>query len=285
MIKRWIGLLLIFIGFSPVVDAQELYVFTEPASNMPKNSVGLRVTNEGMFEPSFANRTMIEGMVGLNKNLMFHLQGFASNMSGGYKVEGGSIYAKYRFLSFDDTHSHFRAAAYGRVSTSNRTMYSEDINLEGDNSGWQVGLIFTQLIHKLALSATMGYSSTFKKQDDILYFDPNMAIHSSIPMFRKMPDEMLNYSLSSGYLVLPFVYKNYNQPNLNLYFEVLGKTNPANGNSYLDLAPALQVILNSKTRIDLGYRFQVTGNMPNRYLKNMYLARVEFNFFNALTKK
>lgn len=282
MIKRWIGLLLIFIGFSPVVDAQELYVFTEPASNMPKNSVGLRVTNEGMFELSFANRTMIEGMVGLNKNLMFHLQGFASNMSGGYKVEGGSIYAKYRFLSFDEAHSHFRAAAYGRISTSNRAMYSEDINLEGDNSGWQGGLIFTQLIHKLALSATLGYSKAFDK--DKLLYGTGMN-HSMASSTMIAPNQMLNYSLSSGYLLLPFVYKNYNQPNFNLYFEVLGKTNPANGNSYLDLAPAVQVILNSKTRIDLGYRFQATGNMPNRYLKNMYLARIEFNFFNALIKK
>jgi len=66
---------------------------------------------------------------------------------------------------------------------------------------------------------------------------------------------------------------------------VLGKTNPVNGRSYVDFAPALQLILNSKTRIDVGYRFQAAGNMESRYLKNMYLARVEFNFFNALSKK
>ncbi|TCC93815.1 hypothetical protein EZ428_03320 [Pedobacter frigiditerrae] len=287
MIRKLIGLLLVFIGFNQSAFAQELYVFTEPASNMPKNSIAIRLTNEGMFKPSFTNRTIVEGMVGLNKSLMFHLQGFMSDMDGKYRVEGGSFYAKYRFLSMDNDHSHFRGALYGRVSTSKRDMVSEDINLEGDNSGWQGGLVFTQLIHKLALSATLGYSSTFKKQEDMLYFDPGMMFHSPTPMFMamKMPNEMFNYSLSSGYLLLPFVYKNYNQPNFNLYFEVLGKTNPANGNSYLDLAPAIQVILNSKTRIDVGYRFQATGNMPNRYLKNMYLARIEFNFFNALSKK
>ncbi|RZJ76078.1 MAG: hypothetical protein EOO47_18940 [Flavobacterium sp.] len=256
---------------------------------MPKNSIALRLTNEGMFKPNFTNRTIVEGMVGLNKNLMFHLQGFASDMDGKYKVEGGSLYAKYRFLSIDNEHSHFRGAAYGRISTSSRKMMSEDINLEGDNSGWQGGLVFTQLIHKLALSATVSYSDAFERKGDVYYFDPSMYLHSPMPMPIQItmihPEEMFNYSLSSGYLLLPFVYKNYNQPNFNLYFEVLGKTNPTNGNSYLDLAPAVQVILNSKTRIDLGYRFQATGNMPNRYLKNMYLARVEFNFFNALSKK
>ncbi len=260
-------LFFVLLLFGAKLSAQELYVFTEPASNMPSKSLGIRLTNEGMFKPDFRSRTVAEAMVGLNKNLMFHVQGFLSDMDGRYRLEGGSVYTKYRFLSIDDAHSHFRAAAYGRVSTSKRPTYTEDINLEGDNSGWQGGLVFTQLVHKLALSATVGYGQSFESKD------------KALASFNQ-PDQMLNYSLSSGYLLLPFVYKNYNQPNFNLYVELLGKTNPASGNSYVDLAPALQLILNSKTRIDLGYRFQLSGNMENRYLKNMYLARVEFNFFN-----
>lgn len=269
---REILILLLFFAMGRTATAQELYVFTEPASNMPAKSIGVRLTNEGMFEPTFTNRTMGEVMVGVNKYLMFHVQGFLSDMDGNYRFEGGSLYAKYRFLSLDDAQSHFRVAAYGRISTSKRPTFTRDINLEGDNSGWQGGLIFTQLIHKLALSATLGYSQVFENTD------------RQVPGTHQ-PDQMLNYSLSSGYLLLPFVYKNYGQPNFNLYFEVLGKTDPTSGNSYLDLAPAVQVILNSQTRIDLGYRFQATGNMAHRYLKNMYLARVEFNFFNALSKK
>jgi hypothetical protein len=239
---------------------------------MPAKSIGIRLTNEGMFRPSFNTRSIAEVMVGMNKNLMFHAQGFFSDMDGNYRLEGGSVYAKYRFLSIDDTHSHLRAAVYGRISSSRRPTYTQDINLEGDNAGWQGGLIFTQLLHKLALSATLGYSQVFEQR--------SKALAGTI-----QPDQMLNYSLSSGYLLLPFVYKNYNQPNFNLYVEMLGKTDPVRGNSYFDLAPALQLILNSRTRIDLGYRFQVAGNMPDRYLKNMYLARVELNFFNVLNKK
>ncbi|MFD0940376.1 hypothetical protein [Pedobacter boryungensis] len=269
MIKKIIAFALIIIGANQMVNAQELYVYTEPASNMPSKSIGIRLANEGFFSPDFRSRSVGEMMIGLNKNLMFHAQGFVSDMDGKYRLEGGSFYAKYRFLSIDETQSHFRGAAYGRISTSKRPTYTEDINLEGDNSGWQAGLIFTQLIHKLALSATFGYSEAFESKNKQLAGMPE-------------PDKMLNYSLSSGYLVLPFVYKNYNQPNFNVYLELLGKTNPANGNSYLDLAPALQLILNSRTRIDLGYRFQVAGDIQNRYLKNMYLAKVEFNFFNVL---
>ncbi|PIH05065.1 hypothetical protein CS542_00225 [Pedobacter sp. IW39] len=43
------------------------------------------------------------------------------------------------------------AAVFGRVSTSKRPTYTEDINLEGDNSGVQGGIVVTQLLHKLAL--------------------------------------------------------------------------------------------------------------------------------------
>ncbi|MBB5623090.1 hypothetical protein HDE69_004173 [Pedobacter cryoconitis] len=256
------------LGGSLRAGAQELYVFTEPASNMAAKSIGVRITNEGIFNGG-GNRTMPEVMFSFNKNLMTHFQGFFSDMDGKYRLEGGSVYAKYRFLSIDDTQRHLRAAVFGRVSTSKRPTYTEDINLEGDNSGVQGGIVVTQLLHKLALSGTLSYTKAFDVE--------SQRVPGTL-----QPDQMIGYSLSSGYLVLPFVYKNYNQPNFNVYFEMLGKTNPANGKSYLDLAPALQVILNSRTRIDLGYRFQVAGDMAGRYNKNMYLVRAEFNFFNVL---
>jgi len=268
--KRIFLLALMMTGVYTSVSAQELYVFTEPASNMPKKSIGVRITNEGMFNyPGYVSRTIPEVMIGFNKNLMMHAQAFFSDMDGKYRLEGGSLYAKYRFLSLDEAHSHFRASAFGRVSTSKRPTYTRDINLEGDNSGVQGGLIFTQLLHKLALSSTLGYAHAFENNDRQIAGMPQ-------------PKNMLSYSLSSGYLVLPVVYKDYKQPNFNVYLELLGKTDPSSGQSYLDIAPALQMVLNSTTRIDFGYRFQATGNMDNRYTKNMYLLRAEFNFFNVL---
>lgn len=268
--RRIFVLALMVIGGYTNGFTQELYVFTEPASNMPTKSIGVRLTNEGMFNnPGFVSRTIPEVMIGFNKNLMMHMQGFMSDMDGKYRLEGGSLYAKYRFLSLDEAQSHFRAAAFGRVSTSKRPTYTRDINLEGDNSGLQGGLVFTQLLHKLALSSTLGYAHAFENSERQI---------TGMPQSKNM----LSYSLSSGYLVLPVVYKDYKQPNFNVYLELLGKTDPGSGQSYLDIAPAIQVILNSTTRIDFGYRFQAAGNMDNRYTKNMYLLRAEFNFFNVL---
>lgn len=276
-------ILLLLLGTG--VKAQELFVFTEPASNMPAKSVGIRLANQGQVSPDFQSRSTAEVMVGFNKRFMTHLQGFFSDADGKYRYEGTSLYGKYRFFSSDGLRSHSRAAAYLRISDSKRQAISEDINLEGDNSGYKGGLVFTQLLHKLALSGNIAYSRTFHRAQ----YTPAMG---EMPMpgmpgseeLSNMPAarQLISYSLSSGYLVLPIRYKDYNQPNFNAYFEVLGSTNPETGHSYLDFAPAVQVIINSLTRIDLGYRFQVSGDMLNRYNKNMYMAKLEFNLFNVL---
>ena len=276
-------ILLLLLGTG--VKAQELFVFTEPASNMPAKSVGIRLSNQGQISPDFQSRSTAEAMIGFSKGFMTHLQGLFSDADGKYRYEGTSLYGKYRFFSSDGLRSHSRAAAYLRISDSKRQAFSEDINLEGDNSGYMGGLVFTQLLHKLALSGNVAYSRTFHRAkyapttgEMPMPGMPGSEDLSNMPAAR----QLISYSLSSGYLVLPIKYKNYNQPNFNAYFEVLGSTNPDTGHSYLDFAPAVQVIINSLTRIDLGYRFQVSGDMVNRYNKNMYMAKVEFNLFNVL---
>jgi hypothetical protein len=265
--------------------AQELYVNTEPASNMPANSLGIRLTNKffnmehsgdvGMrFEP--------EVMWGVNKKLMVHVLGYASNMmQSSIRAEGGSIYAKYRFLSLDQQHAHFRMAAYVKGSVVDNPYYpvmpdgthamrpydNKELDLEGATSGVNGGIIATQLLHKLALSTTLGYSRYMNNVKDNI---PENFSRNSV-----------NYSLSAGYLVLPVKYKSFQQTNLNLYLELLGKTNGEGlgRGSYLDIAPAIQFIFNSTTRLDLSYRTQLTGDMP-RNTFNSFLIRFEHNIFN-----
>jgi hypothetical protein len=74
---------------SSTAKSQELFVFSEPASNMPSKAIGIRLTNEGMSQSGFVNRTIPEVMIGFNKNLMGHAQAFFSDMDGRYRLEGG----------------------------------------------------------------------------------------------------------------------------------------------------------------------------------------------------
>jgi hypothetical protein len=260
-----------------IANAQELYVSTEPASNMPSKSIGIRLNNEIM--PSYTNKAQgvnnaqvmyrlnPEIMIGISKKWMAHINLYASNMhQNSYKFEGAEVYTKFRFLSFDQVHSHFRVAAYGKASLINNPIQYNDINLTGDNSGLGGGIVATQLIHKLAISFTGGYARSMNNTEN------------SLSKFQ--PKDALNYSLSFGLLTFPIKYTSYNQPNVNLYVEFLGKANPVTNEQYIDIAPAIQVILKSRLRIDLGYKKQLTGNML-RINTQEFFVRLEYNIFNA----
>jgi len=247
--------------------SQELYVNTEPASNMATHSLGIRVEDQGFFSPQYKSRESLEVMYGASKSLMLHASLYTSDFYQNQQhFEGGSVYAKYRFLSVDSVQRHFRGAFFAKLSGINNPIPNQEITLEGDNSGLQTGVVFTQLLHKLALSGSVSYLHAF---DNFGGYD--------LPVSNAK--NAIGYTLSTGYLLLPKVYKNYSQTNVNVYAELLGKTNPGYGQSYLDLAPAVQFIFNTLIRLDFSYRVPLYNSMV-RNTERMYLVRLEYNLFN-----
>src|SRR6185312_5944066 len=115
----------------------------------------------------------------------------------------------YRFYSNDEVHRHFRMAAFAEASYSRNPFYYGDINLDGDNSGVQAGLIATQLLNKLAVSGTTSLVKVFRNKE-------------KMPMPPDYSQAALYYSLSAGYLLLPLHYTDYKQTNLNGYLEAIG---------------------------------------------------------------
>ncbi|MEO8174017.1 MAG: hypothetical protein ABI581_13070, partial [Sediminibacterium sp.] len=116
-------------------QAQELYIFSEPASNMPAHSLSIKQTAKGLRNQYIGNaesRHTTEFMFGVNKNLMLHAANTFSNMySSNLRWESVRVYGKYRFLSNDGMFSHFRMAAFIEGSYSlSREMYDE-LSLEG----------------------------------------------------------------------------------------------------------------------------------------------------------
>jgi hypothetical protein len=286
--------------------SQELYVFTEPASNMAAKSIGARIGYK-QFKMEHNNKYNVyridpELMIGVSKKVMLHINGYASNMfQNKLRVEGGSLYAKYRFFSKDDIHSHFRLAAFGKVAViDNPTTlaYTEkhaipdgsggtvihdidnfkvnnEIDIDGSNSGIAGGIIATKLINRLAVSSSVSYlyrlNNVKNKRETIV------------------PWKAVNYTLSAGYLLYPKEYTSYKQTNINLYAEFLGNSFLGNrswdkGKYFIDVAPAVQFIINSVARVDIGYRTQLAGNTV-RMANSSFLVRVEYNFLNILSKK
>lgn len=255
------------------VKAQELYVFTEPASNMPAKSIGL-YGSERFLKDIHTNFTTHRSTVGLqygiSKQLMVHGYTTLSNMYlTPYRWESARLYAKYRFLSLDGIHKHFRAAAFGRLAYSRNVWVFDEIDLDGDQSGWQGGVVATQLLHKLAISVSGSYNR-------VSYFDKDKSLR---PPVRNAFD----YTFSAGYLLFPREYKSYKQANLNIYCELLGQKSLSNNKYYVDIAPALQLIFNSTTKVNFGARFEMSGNMHRMaYPYRTYMVSVEHTILNVV---
>lgn len=262
--------LFVFFMINCSLSAQELFVMTEPASNMPTGSIGARLGQSFMkeqFESDYNYHLMPEIMFGANKNLMLHASAFISNRVNGLVVEGGSLYGKYRFFSVDDVHSHFRLAVFDRASLNNADIHQEEIETMGHNTGFETGFVATQLINKTAISTTISFEKAFDNGRKNLFPD----VQSSSAM---------NYTLSFGQLVYPKTYTSLKQTNINLMVEFLGQRLNENKKSYLDIVPSIQFIINSQARVDLAYRKQIYSEMLRTAPNGIYL-KLEYTFFNV----
>lgn len=254
-----------------IVRAQELFNYAEPASNMPARSLGVRLTNNILDEKHLGQTTyqfLPELMWGVNKNLMLHVEGIANNSGTPFSLVGIGTYAKYRFFSIDKVHRHFRMAAFARVAFNNGHVHYQEIETNGMNTGGELGLIATQLFHKQALSGSLSY-------EQITDNGLGNEIHVG------NATRAVNYSLSTGRLILPKKYTSYKQTNFNLMFEVLGQYQPEVGLHFVDVAPSVQFIIQSQTRLDIGFRQQMVGDV-DRMAKRSVMIRLEHLLFNVL---
>jgi hypothetical protein len=253
---------------------QELYVYTEPASNMPAKSISAKWNTKllkSIHNDRVEQRHTPELMFGLNKNWMVHVAGTFSDMySSNIRYESIRLYAKYRFLSNDEVHQHFRMAVFGEATHSVNPAYYEEVSLDGDLSGVMAGLIATQLWDKLAVSGTASLAQVTTKRPKY--------IEDAYPW------QAFNYSLSAGYLVLPVEYTSYKQTNLNVYLELLGQQTLDRKQHYLDLAPSVQLIFNSNAKLNMSHRFQLNSDM-HRMAEKSWQVSFEYVFLNALKKK
>ncbi len=207
-------------------------------------------------------------MWGVSKKFMLHAEGFFSNSSNRLDAEGAGIYIKYRFYTQDEVHNHFRLAATGRLSYNKNNYNVASINLNGDNSGYEWGVIATKLVNKIALSAGTSYIYRFNNgsKDGLSSSDKHISA--------------IAYSLSFGKLFLPVEYINYQQVNMNGMLELLGQTNLDVKSSVIDIAPSVQFIFLSRMRLDLGYRFPLVNDFREDATEG-FLLRFEYTIFNA----
>lgn len=244
-----------------------------PAHSISAKLTGHFVTNDKIYG-RFSQRYMPQVMFGISKKFMLHVGATLGNMhTANFRYESFNFYAKYRFLSKDDIHKHFRMAVFADASSTKAPFHYDEITLMGDKSGIEAGIIATQLWNKLAVSGTVSHTQVLdKSRNDKVIYVPARIYQS------------MNYSLSGGYLLFPKEYTGYKQTNVNLYAELMAEQSLDIKKHCVDLAPAVQFIFNSNAKLNIGYRFQVSGNMQ-RMSTNSWQISFERTFLNAFKKK
>ena len=187
--------------------------------------------------------------------------------------ESFGFYAKWRWLSIDEVHRHFRAAAFIKGIYSSNDLLYDELTGDGDQTAIQAGMIFTQLVNKLAVSSTLTWNEVLDEERWLKYAGPRNFGYCS-----------LNYSLSAGYLLYPKSYNSYRQTNFNLYLEIIGSNGIDRQFHFLDIAPSVQLIFNSSSKLNMGYRFQASGN-AFRMAQTGFNVSFEQSFLNLIKRK
>lgn len=160
-------------------------------------------------------------------------------------------------------------AIFTKYAVNNLPINQSLIDLGGQNSGFEMGLVGTKLIHKVALSSSV----SFLNAQDNLNGNKFVIIDGS-------KRNTINYTFSVGKLMIPKEYVSYDQTNINAMVELLGQTNCSSSKSNLDIAPVIQFIIKSKMRLDFGYRLSLSNQLYRMY-NGGGMIRFEYNLFNV----
>ena len=311
----FLGIMLCTLSYS-----QELYPHNEPASSVPKKVIGLRIFDETYREyGTQRNMTAARILYGLTSKISVSASATISNhhattlpsnlvshthvgnqtlyqtgtiqrgLNYPYRFNGFYFYAKYRFLTRDGQNKHFRMAAYGELSTVNAAHDETEPNLLDDTKGYGGGFIATYLKNHFSVTLSSGAIIPGKYEETVSDFSGGEQ-HTVIEY-----GKALKYNLSLGYLVYPKTYSNYNQTNINVYLELMGKSYESarvsqddvaitpqtdlllKGN-YLEAHPGLQFVIKSNLRIDFALGFPLINKSYARFYP-LYMLGIQRYFF------
>ena len=270
--------LVLFLSFiSSLSSAQELYINAEPASLIPKGTKVVRLNHHTIF----LNGTNIMGGIGnaiimspsisygLSKKIMvsgsfqFSNKPYEQDMMPNFGFSGFKLSSKQRILTTDKQKYHTRLSSFIKYSYHDNKFMKDNLDIEIQDTGFEFGIIGTQLINKLAISVTSAVTR-------ISNIDEKYTSGSTVK-WQSINLNTIQNSISAGYLLFPRKYKSYKQTNFNLYLEyltntILTKGFPDRYDKFTStLAPGIQFIIMSRSRLDFSYKIR-SGAMPDEFV-------------------
>mgnify|MGYP005729707221 FL=1 len=270
--------LVLFLSFiSSLSSAQELYINAEPASLIPKGTKVVRLNHHSIFLDGtnimggIGNAIIMSPSIsyGLSKKIMvsgsfqFSNKPYEQDMMPNFGFSGFKLSSKQRILTTDKQKYHTRLSSFIKYSYHDNKFMKDNLDIEIQDTGFEFGIIGTQLINKLAISVTSAVTRI--SNIDEKYTNGSTVKWQSINL------NTIQNSISAGYLLFPRKYKSYKQTNFNLYLEyltntILTKNYPDRYNKFSStLAPGIQFIIMSRSRLDFSYKIR-SGTMPDEFL-------------------
>ena len=260
-----------------ILSAQELYINSEPASLIPKGTKVVRLTNSNIFLDgsnimgSIGNAFIVTPSLsyGISKKIMlsgsiqFANKPYEQDMTPNFGLNGFKIYSKQRILSTDKQKYHTRLSSFIKYSYHEDKFMKDNIDIDLQDTGFELGLIGTQLINKLAISITTAITR-------ISNIDEKLTQGSTVKWQTTNLNTFKN-SISAGYLLFPRKYNSHKQTNFNLYVEyltntILNEDFPVRYDKFRStFAPGIQFIIMSRSRLDFSYKIR-KGDMPEEFL-------------------
>tara|TARA_Y100001933_G_C18807955_1_gene483734 strand:+ start:51 stop:743 length:693 start_codon:yes stop_codon:yes gene_type:complete len=206
---------------------------------------------------------------GLSKKIMvsgsfqFSNKPYEQDMMPNFGFSGFKLSSKQRILTTDKQKYHTRLSSFIKYSYHDNKFMKDNLDIEIQDTGFEFGIIGTQLINKLAISVTSAVTRI--SNIDEKYTNGSTVKWQSINL------NTIQNSISAGYLLFPRKYKSYKQTNFNLYLEyltntILTKDYPDRYNKFSStLAPGIQFIIMSRSRLDFSYKIR-SGTMPDEFL-------------------
>ena len=199
----------------------------------------------------------------LSGSIQFANKPYEQDMMPNFGLNGFKLYSKQRILTTDKQKYHTRLSSFIQYSYHEDKFMKDNLDLGLQDTGFELGLIGTQLINKLAISITSGITR-------ISNIDEKFTQGSTVK-WQKTNLNTFKNSISAGYLLFPRKYKSYRQTNFNLYVEyltntILNKEFPVRYDKFRStFAPGIQFILLSRSRLDFSYKIR-KGDMPEEFL-------------------
>ena len=272
--------ILFFLTYSYKITAQELYINSEPASLIPKGTKVVRLTNSNIFLDgynimgSIGNAFIVTPSLsyGLSKKIMlsgsiqFANKPYEQDMMPNFGLNGFKLYSKQRILTSDKQKYHTRLSSFLKYSYHENKFMKNNLDLELQDTGLELGIIGTQLINKLAISITTAITRISNIDEKFIQGSTVKWQTTNLNTFKN--------SISAGYLLFPRKYNSYKQTNFNLYVEyltntILNKEFPVRYDKFSStFAPGIQFIILSRSRLDFSYKIR-KGDMPEEFLMKL----------------